>query len=95
MAALEQANCSLLEELVRLHSKLRAGQRGGADERQEELGSVRSQVQRMEEDLVGLSSQVQRAAVERQSVEETSHQLQLSMAVSAACTKVPPLCLVV
>ena len=95
VAALEQANCSLLEELVRLHNMLRSGQRGGVDERQEELRSVRSQVQRMEDELRGLSSQVQQAAVERQSVEEASRQLQLSMEVSVALTVVLLVCLVV
>ena len=45
MAAVEQANCSLLEEVVRLHGKLRVGQRGGVEERREELGSVGGQVQ--------------------------------------------------
>ena len=84
VAALEQANYSLLEELVRMHSKLRAGQRGGVDERQEELGSLRAQLQQMQEELQGLSSQVLHAAVERQSVEETSRQLRLSIEVTVA-----------
>lgn len=83
MAAVEQANCSLLEEVVRLHGKLRAGQRGGVEERREELGSVGGQVQ---EELRELSSLVQRAGLERQSVEETSRQLQLSVEVAVAFT---------
>lgn len=84
MAALEQANCSLLEELVQLHSKLRAGQRGGVGETREELDSVGGQVQRVQEELRELSSQLQRAAVERQSVKETSRQLRLSIEVTVA-----------
>ena len=82
MAALEQANCSLLEELVQLHSKLRAGLRGGDDERREELGSVGEQVGQVQGELRELSSQVRRAAAERQSMEESSRQLRLSVEVS-------------
>ena len=86
MAAVEQANCSLLEEVVRLHSKLRAGQRGGVEERREELGSVGGQVQQVQQVQQELSSLVQRAGLERQSVEETSRQLQLSVEVAVAFT---------
>lgn len=83
VAAVEQANCSLLEEVVRLHGKLRAGQRGGVEERREELGSVGGQVQ---EELRELSSLVQRAGLDRQSVEETARQLHLSVEVTVAFT---------